>query len=230
VERAEMNYFAHGRRFIDQPYLLAGAAVPDWLNVVDRRVRVRSRRAEEWVRHEDGRVAQVARGIVAHHDDDRWFHGTRAFAELSWAFTAQLRDCLPADEGLRPSFLGHVLVELLLDANLGEDDPASLDRYYAALAEVDAELVERTVERIAARGTPRLAEFIPRFVAERFLYDYADDDRLLYRLNQVLRRVELPRLPDSLRAWFPAARRAVRQRQDELLGGAVAPRYVAHQG
>ena len=41
----KMNYFAHGRHFIDQPYLLAGTAVPDWLNVVDRSVRARPARA-----------------------------------------------------------------------------------------------------------------------------------------------------------------------------------------
>ena len=33
-----MNYFAHGVRFLEDPYFLAGTAVPDWLSVVDRRV------------------------------------------------------------------------------------------------------------------------------------------------------------------------------------------------
>ena len=37
-----MNYFAHGHRFVDDPYFLAGTAVPDWLSVVDRKVRVRA--------------------------------------------------------------------------------------------------------------------------------------------------------------------------------------------
>ena len=31
-----MNYFAHALPFLDQPYFMAGTAVPDWLTVVDR--------------------------------------------------------------------------------------------------------------------------------------------------------------------------------------------------
>ena len=59
-----MNYFAHGRTFIDDPYFLAGTAVPDWLCVVDRRVRARSKPASDLIRDSDLRVAAVARAVV----------------------------------------------------------------------------------------------------------------------------------------------------------------------
>ena len=56
-----MNYFAHGRRFVEQPYVLAGTAVPDWLNVVDRKVRVRAQRALAMSDDADPSMAAVAR-------------------------------------------------------------------------------------------------------------------------------------------------------------------------
>ena len=65
-----MNYFAHGRHFIDDPYFLAGTAVPDWLSVADRRVRVRARQAEQHVASDDPRVSRIAAGIVQHCRDD----------------------------------------------------------------------------------------------------------------------------------------------------------------
>ena len=34
-----MNYFAHGRQFVNQPYFMAGTSVPDWLPVLNRRVK-----------------------------------------------------------------------------------------------------------------------------------------------------------------------------------------------
>src|SRR5687768_7726430 len=111
-----MNYFAHGRRYVHDAYFLSGTAVPDWLNVVDRRVRVRSKAAQQFVDDSDPQVAALARGIVQHHYDDQWFHQTRAFAELSLRFTLEIRELLQPDDGFRPSFLGHILVELLLDA------------------------------------------------------------------------------------------------------------------
>jgi hypothetical protein len=216
-----MNYFAHGRRFVHVPYFLAGTAVPDWLGVVDRKVRARAKHAVKFVHDADPRLAAVARGIIQHHEDDRWFHQTRAFAELSLAFTVGVRDLLPPDDGLRPSFVGHILVELLLDAQLIRQDPRRLADYYQALGQIDPAAVGAAVNRLANRPTDCLAPLIPRFLAERFLYDYAEDGKLLTRLNHVMRRVKLAPLPESVLALFPQARRQVALRQDELLGGEI---------
>ena len=106
----------------------------------------------------------------------------------------------------------------MLDATLIEDQPALLDEYYAALETIDGAVVQTAVNRMAAKPTERLATMLPRFISERFLYDYGDDVKLLLRLNQVMRRVGLPALPASLASIFPLARRLVRQRQAELLG------------
>lgn len=212
-----MNYFAHGRNYVDSPWFLAGTAVPDWLNVVDRKVRARKRMALEYVDHEDAELAQVARGIVQHHHDDDWFHRTAAFAELSWQFTVEIRDLLGQDAGLRPSFLGHILVELLLDSVLSQRQPAQLDAYYAALEKLDAERITSAVETITGKGVERLTVLLSRFNAERFLYDYADDERLLFRLNGVMKRVGLAQLPNQLVPWFADARRRVAVSEDNLL-------------
>lgn len=214
-----MNYFAHACHYLDDPYFVAGTAVPDWLSVVNRRVRARPKLAAPHVDDEDPRVASIAKGIVQHHHDDNWFHQTRAFAELNLYFTKEIRDRLPHDDGFRPSFLGHILVEMLLDATLIEDNPAALDRYYAVVDTLDPYVVNRAVNRMATQETGMLAFFIPRFSAERFLYDYAEDGKLLVRLNNVMRRVRLPALPETLAEFFPEARRLVRQRSAELLAG-----------
>ncbi len=216
-----MNYFAHGRQFIDDPYFLAGTAVPDWLNVVDRRVRVRAKQAQPHTTDGDPRVAQVAAGIVQHCRDDDWFHATRAFAELSLDFCRMLRGRLPADEGFRPHFVGHILVEILLDAALIAENPPRLDRYYASLASLDGRLVEEAVNRISVRPAHNLGELIPLFSRERFLSDYADDAKLLFRLNQIMRRVRLPLLPQGIRSLLSAARAKVAARKDELLNGSL---------
>jgi hypothetical protein len=212
-----MNYFAHGWQFTEDLYFLAGTAAPDWLCVADRGVRVRSKNAAAWTNDSEPRLAAFARGVCRHHADDRWFHESRAFVELSLEFSARIRHALPADEGFRPWFLGHILVELLLDAALVEERPERLTAYYGAIAQVDAAAIEAAVNRIAARPTDRLAGFIAIFCRERFLWDYSDDGKLLVRLNQVMRRVRLPALPDSFAELLPAMRRAVRERRSDLL-------------
>jgi hypothetical protein len=212
-----MNYLAHGWRYTDEPYVLAGTAAPDWLSVIDRKIRVRSRTAAEFVTDTNPVVASVARGIVQHHVDDAWFHATPAFNELSLQFAVEIRAVLPGDEGFRPSFLGHILVELLLDRALSEDQPQRLDNYYAALEELDAEATQQAITRLATRPVDRIVTLLPRFRDERFLYDYLDDARLLMRLNHVMRRVGLPQLPPDLIELIPSLRERVRERMSELL-------------
>jgi hypothetical protein len=213
-----MNYFAHGRAYTHDPYFLAGTAIPDWLSIVDRQVRAKRKGSRLLVEDADPRVAALACGVVQHHADDDWFHQTTAFHELYVTFTGQIRTILAGDDGYRPAFLGHILVELLLDAVLIEQQPGQLDAYYAALAAIDPELVQASVNRMAMKPTDRLAPLLPRFLSERILYDYADDGKLLHRLNQVMRRVKLPSLPGSLLGFFPEARQAVANRHLELLG------------
>lgn len=217
-----MNYFAHGRPFTGDPHFLAGTAVPDWLNVVARKVKVRSRQARAFVDDADPRTAALARGIERHHFDDGWFHNTAAFAELSWHFTALIRDGLEVDDGLRPSFLGHILVEILLDACLIAQRPQELDAYYQALAAVDPRWLETAVGRMATGHPASLGDFLPLFIRERFLWDYLDDGKLCYRLNQVMRRVGLAALPATFAELLHEMRCQVAGRQHELLTPAAA--------
>jgi len=212
-----MNYLAHGWRFSDEPYVLAGTAAPDWLSVIDRKTRLRSRTAAQFVADADPVVAAMARGVVQHHIDDGWFHATPAFNELCLQFAVEIRDLLPGDEGFRPSFLGHIIVELLLDRALAEDEPQRLDNYYAALGQLNSAETQRVISQLATRPVERIALLIPRFINERFLYDYLDDAKLLTRLNHVMHRVGLPQLPPTLLEIIPSLRQRVRGRMGELL-------------
>ena len=217
-----MNYLAHALPFLDQPYLAAGTGVPDWLTVVDRRVRVRSKHVEPFLGDDDPVTAAVAAGILQHVRDDGRFHQTRAFAELALQLTAGARDVLDREPGFRPGFLGHVLVEVLLDASLAARQPDRLEAYYRAMETVDVARVQRAVNRMAPRPTDRLAPMISRFLQERILWDYLKDAKLLVRLNQVMRRVKLAQLPEVFLDFLPEARRLVECRKDELLEGIPA--------
>jgi hypothetical protein len=241
-----MNYFAHATQFLDRPYFVAGAAVPDWLMVADRKVRMRSKHVEPFCKGpfckgpfckgpfcgdcpdfcvskngtaplDAGIMTEVAAGVLQHLRDDARFHATRAFAETSLALTVRARDALGGETGLRPSFLGHLLVEVLLDAALIAEAPGRLIEYYRVLDEVDAGQVEAAVNRMTPRPTERLALFIELFRRERVLWDYLEDDRLMVRLGQVMRRVRLDDLPKEFAAILPGARTLVTERKDAML-------------
>jgi hypothetical protein len=53
------------------------------------------------------------------------------------------------------------------------------------------------------------------------LYDYLENEKLLGRLNRVMRRVKLQPLPEEFLAILPDVRRHVRERRSELLAGQI---------
>lgn len=213
-------------RFLDRPHFLAGTAVPDWMSVADRSVRVRPKLAAE-LRDEPESAGETARGILQHFHDDEWFHSTRGFALVTADLTHRFEQLLVGDDGMRPGFLGHIVTEMLLDAVLIEADPARLDKYYAVLEQVDLLDVQEVVNRSARRATERLPVFVTLFLRERFLYDYLKSERLLYRLNQVLRRVKLHPLPDAATDVLDAGRELVRGHVSDLLPPALFAEQVA---
>ncbi len=216
-----MNYFAHALPLLEaggaDPYELAGVAVPDWLSVAARKTKCRSKHAAPHIESKDSRLAALARGIVRHHTDDGWFHESPAFGELSLRFAKRLRLAMGEQTSMRPWFLGHILVELLLDDALIRRDPVQLDRYYELIGRADPEFIATSVAQMAGGDVGRMAEFIPKYVEMRFLADYAEDERLTLRLNQVMRRARLNELPPEAIAVFPECRADIAASVDALI-------------
>lgn len=212
-----MNHFAHALPHLEQPVMMIGTCLPDWLSAADRKCRVRGKHAREFVDHPDTFVAEIARGIVRHHHDDDWFHRTPAFNRLQMQFSLQLRELLEDEAGLRPGFLGHILVEILLDSHLIQRFPNGMSTHYSQVRAVDWNRVEWAVNMMASRPTDRIARFLARYSEAEYLADYQQDGRLLYRLNQIMMRVKLPSLDDRLLDWLPHARDVVGRHVDQLL-------------
>jgi hypothetical protein len=222
-----MNYLAHGYRFVDEPMKLAGTAVPDWLSVVDRKVRVRTRRINEHLSDVSGELSLderlMAVGMLQHLKDDDTFHRSHLFMILESELSSRFRRIMPDRYDHRPPFLGHIVTELLLDSVIFEETPEILDAYYAALAEVQPAQIESVVNRIASRSTDQLAQFVQKFQQAKILYDYIDDSRLLHRLNQVLHRVTLPLLDEQSLSVLRDSRVLLRLHGPELLQVVESP-------
>jgi hypothetical protein len=211
-----MNYFAHGIRFLDRPWFVAGTALPDWLSVVDRRVRLRAKGVAPFADGSGSPEADLAAGALQHFEDDHWFHKTRAFAEATGRLTDLFRNFMGPGDGFRCGFLGHITSELLLDAILIKRYPDRLDAYYQVLGQLDARRLAAAVMLMAGKWVD-LAPWLPRFCESQFLRDYADPARLAFRLNQVLRRIKLEPLPTGVERPLATARGIVEEFADGML-------------
>ena len=231
-----MNSFSHAVRFLERdPQFVVGTSVPDWLTMVDRRVRARRRLAAPIANDPGHPHAELAAGIVQHHVDDSTFHGNPVFAQLNLDFALEIRERqAPGDAGggtdeshalsprdsqdsdsestgasFRPHFAAHILIEMLLDSCLANVYPGRLERYYGIVAAIDADQVQAGVNSVAVQSTKKLAQFVERFLEEKYIFDYHENRGVQYRLNRILSRIGLGQLDDSLLPWFAEARRQV---------------------
>lgn len=212
-----MNYLSHARAFLsDDPWVLAGTSLPDWLGAVDRRCRVVAANAEACC-DDDGVVGALARGVLAHLEDDRWFHANPIFEESTRELTLRIRGAFPEERRLRASFVAHILLEMLLDAALDRRRRVTFDAYYSALERIGAEELERAAAMLTNRPSEKLAVGFRLFTNVRFLYGYRDDEALLRRLQGIVTRLKLPPLPEGFLALLPDARTFVDERMSELL-------------
>lgn len=214
-----MNCLSHAHEFLDVPSFAAGTCIPDWLGMWDRGARVRSRRVQGYLQREDlsHESRATANGILQHFADDAWFHESRAFVESSLAVGEMVAGFPDSARGHRPRFVGHILVELLLDAMIEEKRPGTIKAYYDAMAATSVSMLEETINAMAIRPVTDFERFMDRYLTERFLEDYLDDERLLYRLNRILHRVQMTPLPGAALTAIARARDRVRSEKDALL-------------
>ena len=204
--------------------------MPDWLSVIDRKVRIRRPMAMAHLNDPDATVRDVSQGVLHHIEDDRWFHGTEAFVQTNLELAVQLRDQLPGDAGFRPMFLGHILIEVFLDAFYIREQTEWAQLYYDIVAGLDRDHITRAVQTITGKRVDRMPKTLTRFLEQRFLYDYLDHDKLLFRMNQVMQRVGLPTLPERLSRWLPDAESLVNSRRERFLvredGSTIHPPFA----
>jgi hypothetical protein len=215
-----VNFLAHARASLDEPWVLAGVCLPDWLRVIDRRGRVDLERVDPNGR--DARDEQLREGVRRHLHDDAWFHATPVFEGTLARLARRMR---AEHEGVRASFYAHILLELLLDAALMERDPELADRFYAQLEEIPP-------DELASRAAPMLhhaehvLEHFPalfrRFRDVRFIEGYATDEGVLRSLRGLTTRLKqrgrgMAPLPDAFTDTIAWARGEVAAVADALL-------------
>lgn len=212
-----MNSFSHALAFFDDPYFAAGACVPDWLTACDRRCRARKKRAVNWIDDEDPIMRSVARGVVQHHEDDYWFHGSAEFARMNMLMAVEYREKFGNTQTMRASLIGHIVIEMLLDAWLESKFPGAMEEMYVWLAKLDALKIQSAINQFATKPTDKLAPEIGRFLKARYLFDYLIDEGVRYRMNRVLGRLELDLMPEDSIRWIGEKRELIYANAPALL-------------
>lgn len=181
-----MNFLSHYYYERDNTscYFVLGTVLPDLLKNADKNVIIHPEKLD----HPDANISSLIAGWKKHLEVDRYFHSSAFFREHSHALKLELA---PTVEGtaVKPFFLGHIAIELLLDSlliNTGEVNP---DDFYDHLDSCTDETIAGFLTFSGMERPEVFLNFFKRFKSERYLHTYAETHQIAYALKRICMRV-----------------------------------------
>jgi hypothetical protein len=181
-----MNFLSHFYfdRETTDCYLILGTVLPDLLKNADKTIIIHP----EKLVHADSAVNSIIRGWNKHLEVDRYFHSSDFFLIHSHQLKKQL---LPAIEGspVKPFFLGHIALELILDNLLLTTQKVTADGFYDHLDGCEADVVDEFLTFAGLKNTAVFFKFYDDFKKSRYLHSYAETPQITYALKRICMRV-----------------------------------------
>ncbi|WP_428330524.1 ACP phosphodiesterase [Mucilaginibacter sp.] len=181
-----MNFLSHFYfdRDSDNCYLILGTILPDLLKNADKTIILHP----EKLQHHNPDVNAIITGWNKHLEVDRYFHSSGFFIEHSHLLKKQL---LPAMVGspVKPFFLGHIAIELILDNLLLTTQKVTADGFYDHLDGCQKDTVNEFLTFAGLKDTTIFFKFYEDFKKSRYLYSYSNTKEIAYALKRICMRV-----------------------------------------
>ena len=142
------------------------------------------------------KLNSILTGWERHLDVDRYFHSSAFFAEHTQAIRKHIAPILE-NSVVRPSFLAHISLELMLDSILLTLKEINAFHFYDRLADADRPVIKQFLELNLVADTARFFRFFDEFLAVNYLHSYSQSENLIYALNRVCMRLWSDPLNDT---------------------------------
>lgn len=182
-----MNFLSHFYfdRHITEPYHILGTVLPDLLKNADKTYNIHP---EKLPAHPDKAVNCIMEGWERHLKVDKYFHSSQFFTHHSHQLKLVLA---PAIQGsvVKPFFLGHIALELILDNLLITKGKLSVDDFYNHLDEIETAKLELFFNYSGLQNPERFFKFFADFKRHRYLHTYSEIAQIAYALKRICMRV-----------------------------------------
>jgi len=184
-----MNFLSHFYfdRYSSDPERVLGTVLPDLIRNANK----------SWTPHPEKRRASLSNdsGLLSildgwnrHLQVDRLFHGSDFFMEHSKEIRSSIAGFLE-DSPVRPSFLSHIALELMLDSLLVTEEIINADDFYGHLKNVNRTTLTKFLELNDIRDTGVFFQFFDRFIDSAYLKSYSESHHIMYALNRICMRL-----------------------------------------
>jgi hypothetical protein len=181
-----MNFLSHFYfdRNTTNCYITLGSVLPDLLKNADKNINIHP----EKLQHSDKNINDIILGWQKHLEVDRFFHSSGFFVARSHAVKNLLAPAITGSP-VKPFFLGHIALEIILDNLLITNNKISVGDFYAHLNSCRTELIKEFLNFAGLKDTDRFFKFFEEFKTSRYLESYVDIHQVTYALKRICMRV-----------------------------------------
>ncbi|RKR85185.1 hypothetical protein BDD43_5447 [Mucilaginibacter gracilis] len=182
-----MNFLSHFYfdRHTTDPYHILGTVLPDLLKNADKSFNIHP---EKLPKHPDNAVNCIIEGWKRHLEVDKYFHSSAFFTHHSHQLKLVLAPAIVGSV-VKPFFLGHIALELILDNLLITKSKLNVDEFYHHLDRIEAEKLEIFFSYSGLDNSAKFFKFFADFKKHRYLHTYAESAQIAYALKRICMRV-----------------------------------------
>ncbi len=181
-----MNFLSHFYfdRHTTDCYHVLGTVLPDLLKNADKNIILHPEKLD----YPDGPEQAIQQGWIKHLEVDRHFHNSDFFKINSHQLKLSL---LPAMVGspVKPFFLGHIALELLLDNLLLTTGMVKAHDFYTHLNGCSHEVIYSFLGRSGMLKPDVFLRFFENFKRNEYLHTYAETEKVTYALKRICMRI-----------------------------------------
>lgn len=181
-----MNFLSHFYfdRNTTNCYHILGIVLPDLLKNADKTIVLHP----EKLHHKNNRVNSIIKGWNKHLEVDRYFHSSEFFLTHSHELKKLLT---PAIKGspVKPFFLGHIAIELILDNLLITTNKIRANDFYDHLANCDNDIIQEFLTSAELKDSKKFFLFFDGFKRDGYLHTYSETPKIAYALKRICMRV-----------------------------------------
>lgn len=181
-----MNFLSH--YYFDQHttdcYFTLGTVLPDLLKNADKSIILHP----EKLVHTNIHVNAMIQGWNKHLLVDKYFHSSEFFLTHSHQLKNELTGAIIGSP-VKPFFLGHIAIELILDNLLITTNKVSVSDFYDHLDNCDQNIISEFLEFAGMQNPAIFFKFYNGFKSSRYLNSYVNIDQITYALKRICMRV-----------------------------------------
>lgn len=184
-----MNFLSHFYfdREEENPYRIMGMVLPDLLKNANKAWNLRPEKNEHLFVHDDLQLS-LLEGWKRHLEVDRYFHSSEFFKRHTSILRLQIVPHLLQSD-VRPSFVAHIALELMLDSLLLTELNLDSSHFYDQLQKTDQKVIDKFLQLNNIPESYIFFNFLEGFIRSKYLESYRQPKDIMFAVGKICQRI-----------------------------------------